>query len=128
MIVNGVKLPDPDIGDPDFIEKFENAQQRCSESFTEVANKDVKWSEKVRSQCIAVFEFFEEVFGEGAAKQVFGDSVNLRICVDAYAEASNGVRALDKDLAAHFRSMGENINRQQRRHNHPQKSHKKYKR
>lgn len=128
MIVNGVNLPDPDIGDPDFIEKFENAQQRCSESFTEVANQDIKWSEKVRSQCIAVFEFFEEVFGEGTAKQVFGDSVNLRVCVEAYAEASNGVRALDKDLAAHFRSMGENFNRQQRPHNHPQKSHKKHKR
>lgn len=123
MIINGVTLPDPDIGDPDFIEKFENAQQKCVDKFTAVAAEKIKWSEKVRAQCIAVFEFFEEVFGDGTAKKVFGDSVNLKICVDAYAEASNGIKALDKDLAAHFRSMGQSFNREQRRHN--KKKHKK---
>lgn len=125
MIVNGVNLPNPDVGDPNFIEKFENAQQKCVDKFTTVAEQDIKWSEKIRAQCIAVFEFFEETFGEGTAKIVFGDSVNLKTCVDAYAAASNGIKSLDKELASYFRNMPDGFNRQQRRHNKQHKNHKR---
>lgn len=127
MIINGVNLPDPDVGNPDFLEKFENAQQACVDKFNKAAAGVGKWSEKIRSQCIAVFEFFEEAFGAGTAKKIFGESVNLKVCIDAYADAYNGIKSLDKDLGAYFRSKGQNFNREQRRNfkKHHKKNHKK---
>ena len=125
MIVNGVTISDPDVADAAFVERFENAQQTCVEKMEAVAKEKIKWSESIRRQCEAVFQFFEDVFGEGAAKTVFGESVNLRICIDAYAEASNGIKALDKNLGAYFRGKADGFNRQQRRKNKNKKARKK---
>lgn len=118
MIVNGVNLPDPDVADAEFIERYENAQNTCTEKIKAVNDNNLKWSESIRQQCTAVFEFFEVVFGEGTAKKVFGESVNLRICIDAYAEACNGIVSLDAKLGSYFRSKAASVgnNRQQRRH------------
>ena len=124
MIVNGVNLPDPDVGDAAFIETFENAQKKCVSKMTSVSKENIKWSAKIHRQCEAIFDFFEEVFGDGTAKIVFGDSVNLKICVDAYAEASNGIKALDKNLASYFRGKTEGFNREQRRHGNKKKRKK----
>lgn len=124
MIVNGVNLPDPDVADAAFVEAFENAQEKCVSKMDAVAKENIKWSAKIRRQCEAIFDFFEEVFGDGTAKKVFGDSVNLKTCVDAYAEASNGIKALDRDIASYFRGKAEGFNREQRRHGKKKKRRK----
>ena len=122
MTVNGVTLPDPDVGDPGFVERFENAQEAVLEKMSALTGK---WSEKIRRQCTAVFEFFDDVFGAGTAKTVFGDVVNLRTCIDAYEEAVNGIQNLDKDLGAYFRNKAPGNRSQRRDKKHKKKQHKK---
>lgn len=119
MIINGVTIPDPDIGDLSFLEKYEAANDSITQKMAEINVKEMRRSEAVRTQCEAVFAFFDTVFGKGTAKAVFGEQVNLKICIDSYEEAVNGVNALDVKLANYFRNKYPN-NRQQRRH---KKSH-----
>ena len=121
MIVNGVNLPDPDVGDLEFLEKYEAQNDIITKKMSEM-DKNVRRSEAVRIQCTLVFDFFDAVFGEGTAQKIFGEKVNLKTCIDAYEEAVNGVNSLDAKLADYFRCKG--ANRQQRR----QKSHHHHKR
>ena len=119
MIINGVTIPDPDIGDLEFLERYE-AQNDVIAAKMNGIDKNIRRSEAVRIQCTLVFEFFDAVFGTGTSKKIFGEKVNLKTCIDAYEEAVNGVNSLDAKLANYFRSKG--ANRQQRReksyHNH----------
>lgn len=121
MVINGVTIPDPDVGDLEFLEKYEAQNDVIVTKLNEM-DKDIRRSEAVRTQCTLVFEFFDAVFGEGTAKKIFGEKVNLKTCIDAYEEAVNGVNSLDARLANYFRNKG--ANRQQRR----QKSHPHHKR
>ena len=123
MIVNGVNIPDPDVGDVAFLEKFEAQNDLIAKKSAEI-DKNARRSESVRTQCNLIFEFFDAVFGEGTARKIFGEKVNLKTCIDAYADAINGVNALDAKLANYFRNKP--VNRQQRRDNRPK--HKKRKR
>ena len=117
MVINGVTIPDPDVGDLEFLEKYEAQKDIIAAKMNEM-DKNIRRSEAVRTQCTLVFEFFDAVFGEGTAKKIFGERVNLKTCIDAYEEAVNGVNALDVKLANYFRSKG--TNRQQLRQNpHP---------
>ena len=53
------------------------------------------------------------MFGEGTAKKVFGDSVNLTTCINAYSGVITAVNKLDKAVGEQYKSkLG---NRQQRR-------------
>ena len=121
MIINGVAIPDPDVGDLTFLEKYEAQNDIIASKMNEM-DKNIRRSEAMRIQCTLVFEFFNAVFGEGTARKLFGEKVNLKTCIDAYEEAVNGVNSLDAKLANYFRSKG--TNRQQRR----QKSHNHHKR
>ena len=104
MIINGVNIPDPDVGDLRFLEKYEAANDRIAEKMQEITSKKIRRSDGVKMQCNAVFRFFDAVFGKGTSKKIFGDSVNLKTCIDAYEEAIYGVNALDKELGDYFRS------------------------
>ena len=112
MIINNVAIPDPDVGDFEFATKFE---KQCEIILKKTAsiNKNIKLSEGIKTQCTMIFEFFDAVFGEGTAKKIFGDKVNLKTCIDAYEEAINGVKALENNLAEYIKNKGKN--RQQRR-------------
>ena len=112
MIINVVNIPDPDVGDLEFLVKYEAQHDIIAAKMNEM-NKNIRRSEAVRTQCTLVFEFFDAVFGDGTARKIFGEKVNLKTCIDAYEEAINVVNALDAKLANYFRSKG--ANRQQRR-------------
>lgn len=122
MIVNGVNLPDPDVGDLEFLEKYESANYVIVKQSSEI-DKFLRRSEAVRIQCNLVFDFFNTVFGEGTAKKIFGERVNLKTCIDAYEEAVNGINALDAKLGNYFRSKG--TNHGQRRNKKRKKKRKK---
>lgn len=127
MIVNGVNLPDPDVGDLEFLEKYEEQNDIIAKKSAEI-DKNARRSEAVRIQCTLIFEFFDAVFGEGTARKIFGEKVNLKTCIDAYEETVKGVNALDAQLAGYFRNKHAG-NRQQRRdqQNSKHKQHKKHK-
>lgn len=124
MIVNNVELPDLDVSDALVMEKYEAAHDKVAEKMKNLDINGKRRSELIRIQCEAVFEFFEDVFGEGAAKNVFGESVNLTTCLNAYEAVVIEVNNLEKKVAGQYKAkIG---NRQQRRNQNKGKKKKHY--
>ena len=73
MIINGVELEDLDIYDLEVAKKFD-----------EVLNNLQLVKEEVRG--MNNVEGFNTMFGEGTDKKVFGNKVNLMICIKALEE------------------------------------------
>lgn len=84
MVINGVELEDIDILDLETAERYE----RALEGVEGVAEKvdGMKTSESIRTQCKAIFNVFNELFGEGTDRKVFGDKVNLLTSLKAFEE------------------------------------------
>ena len=84
MKINGVELKDLDILDLETAEKIEkiNAEIRKVDEKT----KGVSLVESIKIQCNFVFKVFNELFGEGTDKLVFGDRTNLEVCTKALME------------------------------------------
>lgn len=102
MIVNGVHLPDPDTADVLFMEKLEREQDAIT-NWDE--NPEIKTrAQKIRAQCTAIFNFFDNIFGDGTAKKVFGEKVNLITCIDAYDEVLTEINRVDAALASKLRA------------------------
>lgn len=103
MIINGVQIEDPDVSDVLFMERYE----RESNLVKEKVNKSTDGKSRaqiMREECNAVFVFFDNVFGEGTAKKVFGEKVNLIICVDAYDEALTQINRLDVETGKRIKA------------------------
>lgn len=116
MVINNVTLPDIDVADALEMERYEKANDTVSEKMKQLDTNGKRRSELIRIQCTAIFEFFDDVFGEGTAKKVFGESVNLTICINAYEGVIVAVNKLDKAVGEQYKSkLG---NRQQRRNKH----------
>ncbi|WP_018592625.1 DUF6673 family protein [Terrisporobacter glycolicus] len=73
---------DFDVYDVDTSEKYEDALKEVIQG-NESLEDNASTSQIIREQCKLVFKFFNDIFGEGTDKDVFGDKVNLRICLDA---------------------------------------------
>jgi hypothetical protein len=82
--INNIELEDIDILEADVAEKYENAL----ETIDGIAEKveGMKGSDAIRVQCTAIFNVFNTLFGEGTDKKVFGDKVNLLVCLKAFEE------------------------------------------
>lgn len=124
MIVNNVELPDIDVSDALVMENYEAAHDKVAEKMNNLDVNGKRRSELIRIQCEAVFEFFEDVFGEGAAEKVFGESVNLTTCLNAYEAVVIEVNNLDKKVAGQYKAKSGN--RQQRRNQNKGKKKKHY--
>lgn len=84
MKINGVELPDLDILDLEVAEKYEKVLNNIKDLGEKV--KGLGMVESMRTQCNAVFDVFNTMFGEGTDKKVFGDKVNLLTCLKAFEE------------------------------------------
>lgn len=84
MKINNVELQDIDILDLEVAEKWEDALERVEGVAKSI--EGMKVSETIRIQCTAIFEVFNTLFGEGTDKKVFGDRVNLMMCLKAFEE------------------------------------------
>lgn len=124
MLINNVNLPDIDVSDALIMENYEAAHYKVAEKMNKLDTAGKRRSELIRIQCEAVFEFFEDVFGEGAAKKVFGESVNLTTCLNAYEAVVIEVNRLDAKVAGQYKSKFGN--RQQRRAQSKGKKKKHY--
>lgn len=124
MIINNVELPDIDVSDALVMENYEAAHDKVAEKMNNLDVNGKRHSELIRIQCEAVFEFFEDVFGEGTAKKVFGESVNLTTCLNAYESVVVEVNNLEKKVAGHYKAKFGN--RQQRRNQNKGKKKKHY--
>lgn len=84
MKINGVELQDIDILDLEVAEKYEKALGVVNEIAEKLEGMSI--CESIRTQCNAIFDVFNTMFGEGTDKRVFGDKVNLLICLKAFEE------------------------------------------
>ncbi|GAA0107379.1 DUF6673 family protein [Clostridium tertium] len=84
MIINGVELEDIDIYDLEVAEKYEKSLAKVQELASKDDSKSL--SEGIKFQCNLIFDFFNTVFGEDADRKIFGNKVNLMICMKAFEE------------------------------------------
>ena len=79
--INDVEL-ELDLMDADMAEKYEKAYRKMQRDVTNFPN-NLSLAENIRKQCKLIFNFFDEVFGEGTSKKIFGNKTNLRECIKA---------------------------------------------
>ena len=96
MIINGVELEDLDIYDLEVAEKFDKALKDI-----DIVKEEVKGMgnvDGIRTLCTAIFEVFNTMFGEGTDKKVFGNRVNLLICLKTLEEFVLKMKEQDKEM------------------------------
>lgn len=84
MKINGVELEDLDVYDLEVAERYDKVLEDLKG--IEENNKNMSMTDIIKTQCEGVFNVFNTMFGEGTDKKVFGDKVNLRICLKAFEE------------------------------------------
>ena len=82
--INGTKL-ELDIFDVETHELLERAFRAVQIGVADAQQKATT-TEQIRYQCEVVYDFFDEVFGEGVADEVFEGKMNLLKCLDAFAK------------------------------------------
>lgn len=85
MKINGVELEDLDIYDAEVAEKYDKVLENLKE-VEQNNNTSMNMVDIIKTQCNAIFNVFNTMFGEGTDKKVFGDRVNLLICMTAFEE------------------------------------------
>ncbi|WP_143314492.1 DUF6673 family protein [Clostridium sp. HBUAS56017] len=96
MVINGVELEELDIFDIDIIERYEKAIDNVVKSTQEY--KDLNGSEMVRKECEVIFKCFNELFGEGTDKKIFGDKMNILICLKSFEELVEQINSKQDEL------------------------------
>jgi len=104
--INNVELEDIDILDADVAERYENALETVNGIAEKV--KGMKSSESIRIQCAAIFGVFNTIFGAGTDKKVFGEIVNLLICIKAFEELILIVNAKEEEVQKLFNKYSPN--------------------
>lgn len=79
--INDVEL-ELDLMDADMAEKYEKAYRKMQRDVANIP-KNLSLADSIRKQCNLVFYFFDEVFGQGTSKKIFGNRTNLRECIKA---------------------------------------------
>ena len=84
-----------DVFDVENIEKYEKA----IESLSEMDNLEgLTMTESVKEQCRIIFDFFNTIYGIGADKKIFGDRVNLVICIKALGEFISNINEQRREI------------------------------
>ena len=96
MKINNVELQDIDILDYEVAEKWENALEHVEGVAKSI--EGMKVSESIKTQCNAIFEVFNTMFGEGTDKKIFGDRVNLMMCLKALEELVTQVNSQSAEV------------------------------
>lgn len=79
--INGVEL-ELDLSDADVLDTVQDAV----ENLTIEAVKSERIGDQIRQPCITINNFFDEVFGEGAADAVFKGKMNIEVHMDAFVQ------------------------------------------
>lgn len=98
MIINNVEIEDLDLMDADIAEKFEKAVANLQEREKKVNIEGMGLSQIIRSQCTLIFDFFNDIWGTGTDKKIFGDKVNYNVCAKAFKDVLQYAADYKKDL------------------------------
>ena len=75
-----------DFLDADDMEKFEDEARKVIEKCNLKEKEKLTYAQMIREECKVINEFFDNVFGEGTSKKLFGNKDNLREHTDAFKE------------------------------------------
>ncbi len=67
---------------PDVTKSYEDGFNRCIERISAATDAETG-SQGIREQCQAVIDYVSDIFGEEAARDVFGEQTDLLTCMDA---------------------------------------------
>lgn len=95
--INNVEL-ELDLFDADVAEKYENAIKNLQEKEKKNSVEGKTLSQIIRNQCILIFDFFNEVWGPGTDKKVFGNKTNYKVCVQAFKDVVQYTANFQKEL------------------------------
>ena len=98
MKINNVEIEDLDLMDADIAERFEKAVENLQEREKKVNIEGMGLSQIIRNQCTLIFDFFNDIWGTGTDKKVFGDKVNYNVCVKAFKDTLQYAADFKKDL------------------------------
>ncbi len=87
-----------DFNDADDMERFEKAYGKAEKLLNEYKTNGKKASEAIRDNCKIIFDCFDEIFGEGASKKIFGEKTNLKSCTIAFEDLIKGKLEQDKEF------------------------------
>lgn len=86
-----------DFYDVDTMEKIENGMDKVSKVIKENSViKSQKTSVAIKKTCNVIFNFFDDVLGEGASKEIFGNKTSLTLCIKAYEDFINAKKEQDQ--------------------------------
>lgn len=80
--INNVEL-EFDWLDLDIFDRYTNAHEVLMDNL-KASQKETDLRIMLRNQCEDIFDFFNEVFGEGTDKKIFGNKINWRECFNAF--------------------------------------------
>lgn len=80
--INGQAL-EFDILDADKAALYEKEADKLQKAGQAIQG-ETSLSKIIRGQCGAIFKFINALFGAGTDKKLFGDQVNLSVCLEAY--------------------------------------------
>ena len=83
---------DVDIADYDFMQRFETLSIKVSKDMEKVDKTGMR-SEAILQLCTLAFQYFNDLFGEGTDKKMFGNNTNLRVCNQAIFALADAIEA-----------------------------------
>lgn len=95
IVVNGVDLGQYDIFDVAQAERYEKVLEEASKP---IKSEGLKTSAIIRKECEKVFDVFNSLFGEGTDKKVFGDRVNIRVCIEVFASLVEQINSQKEEV------------------------------
>ncbi|NFO87912.1 AP endonuclease [Clostridium botulinum] len=102
MLINNVEIEDLDLLDADVAERYQSALIRMEKAEKIFGNK-TNLAEIIRNECGKVFDFFNEVFGEGTDKKIFGNKTNYRECENAFKQLIDYANKEVKNITKKFK-------------------------
>lgn len=79
-----------DFLDADIMERIETGIEKVEKVVKQNKTQEKqKTSMIIRKVCNTIFNFFDDVLGDGASKNIFGDKTSLTLCIKAYEDFIN---------------------------------------
>lgn len=100
---------DFDFYDAEQMEKLETNMDKITKEINKIKPEKMKQSQFINKFCTIVEEGFDNIFGEGIAKEIFKEKRNFKLCVQAFRnlvkareeqerEVDNDIKALQKEI------------------------------
>ena len=104
--INNIELK-MDILDADFSEKVETEMENVTNKTKNIDEKfkqaKFKRSEYLREYCKAIFDFFDNIWGEGTHEKIFKSRFNLKECLNAFESFGNAYKEVAEKEAKEMR-------------------------